>query len=180
MQKHTVPIFKGLPEIPKAKIRTNGSKTLEQEVLSKLMNGKAPIPTTLDNYYINQLTEFYKNLSEALITVPYKLFNTYDINNFKEYISYVYYYTISWFPQQFTINLTYRAVTNKNITQNCDSLIKKEHLSYPPVHIIKKYNRANSPNATMFYGCDTINTALNEIKPKSGDKKPARKFDKNK
>jgi flagellar biosynthesis/type III secretory pathway ATPase len=41
-------------------------------------------------------------------------------------------------------------------------------LKYPPIDIVKsinKYNRANTPNTTVLYTTENIDSALKEIKP---------------
>lgn len=61
----------------------------------------------------------------------------------------------------------YRVVINEHIIKEKKSITNKKYLTYPPLHIVKKinkYNRANSPKTTMFYGAETIDGALNELK----------------
>ncbi len=167
-----IPSFPSLPEIPSCKWigKTSSPRTDEQRVLSNIFKNHKP--NSDDLHIIKELTEFYRNLQKGLSKINYEIFTQDDIVAFQNYIRYVYYYTFQIQPQSFQINIIYRVVKNEHIINERSHLTKKSFLSYPPIEIVNllgRFNRGNSPNYTLFYGSETIDTALNEIKPKIGD-----------
>ncbi|WP_367769184.1 hypothetical protein AB3G33_10695 [Flavobacterium sp. WC2421] len=162
--------FRDLPEIPKSKLWLPGGKeTLEHVISKKLFIGKEI--TKEENDIMIKLGLFYGILYKSLQELDYTNFTEKDFENFKNYIFYAFNY-ILLFTNHLTIYKLYRVVINENVSGSKKSLTKKGFLTYPPQHIvakINKYNRANSPKTTIFYGSETIDTALNEIKPKIGD-----------
>ena len=162
--------FKDLPEIPNSKRWISGKReTLEQTISKKLLFGET-LSETEKNVML-ELTLFYGILYKSLEDIDYTNFTTKDFENFKNYIFYAFNYTVILKNNVEIIQL-YRVVINENIIGSKKSITKKGFLTYPPIHIVKKinkYNRANTPNTTLFYGSETIDTSLNEIKPKVGD-----------
>lgn len=162
--------FRELPEIPNSKKWIAGENgTLEQKITLKLISNQTI--TAEEESLMLELTDFYKRLYKSLEKLEYNTFTKKDFEKFKNYILYAFNYVI-FLTNNLTISQLYRVVINKNIIGSKTSLTKKGFLSYPPLHIVKKinkFNRANEPNATVFYGAESIDTALNEIKPQKGD-----------
>lgn len=156
--------FRDLPVIPETKIWIKGNTmmnaTIEREITEKLRLG-FPI-TSEEEKLLYDLADFYKKLSIALEKLDYSTFTSQDLEDFKNYIKYIYNYIVL-FVNTTEIFQMYRIVIysdNKTITN-------KKWLTYPPLHIVKKldkFNRANTPNTTIFYGAETIDAALNELK----------------
>lgn len=162
--------FRDLPEIPKSKLwLQNGKGTLEQIISRKLFLNQEI--TEMEKEVMSELSMFYAILYKTLKDLDYSNFNSKDFENFKNYIFYAFNY-ILLYKNNLTIYKLYRVVINENVSGSKNSLTKKGYLTYPPEHIVKKinkYNRVNTPLTTIFYGSETIDTALNEIKPKIGD-----------
>lgn len=156
--------FRDLPVIPETKIWINGetmySATVERQISEKLRLG-LPIKSE-DEKLLSDLADFYNKLSIGLKKLDYSSFTSKDLEDFKNYIKYVYNYIVL-FVNTTEIFQLYRIVIysdNKTITN-------KKWLTYPPLHIVKKlgkFNRASTPNTTIFYGAETIDAALNELK----------------
>ena len=163
-------VFRDLPEIPKSKLwLANGNGTLEHIISRKLFLNQEITET--EKEIMIELSLFYGILYKTLQDLDYENFSSKDFENFKNYIFYAFNY-ILLFKNNLTIYKLYRVVINENVSGSKNSLTKKGFLTYPPEHIVKKinkYNRANTPKTTIFYGSETIDTALNEIKPKIGD-----------
>lgn len=162
--------FRDLPEIPKAKIWLKGeSYTLEQKIAFKLMNGKTI--STSERNVMKVLTGFYAALNDSLKKLDYVSFSDKDFKDFKNYILYAINY-ITLISNKLTVYQTYRVVINEQVIHSKESIRKKSYLTYPPLHLVqkkRKYNRANTYGSTVFYGSETIDTALNEIRPSVGD-----------
>lgn len=162
--------FRDLPEIPKSKLwLPNGKGTLEHIISQKLFLNQEITENEKD--IMLELSLFYGMLYKSLQDLDYSNFKDKDFENFKNYIFYAFNY-ILLFKNNLTIYRLYRVVINENVSGSKNSLSKKGFLTYPPEHLVKKlnkYNRANTPNTTIFYGSETVDTALNEIKPKIGD-----------
>lgn len=162
--------FRDLPEIPTSKLwLPSGKATLEHSISRKLFLNQEI--NNQEKEIMAELTMFYGILYKTLQDLDFSNFNNKDFENFKNYIFYAFNY-ILLFKNNLTIYKLYRVVINENVSGSKSSLTKKGFLTYPPEHIVKKinkYNRANTPKTTIFYGSETIDTALNEIKPKIGD-----------
>ncbi len=163
--------FRDLPKIPDAKKWLKGEhETIEQKISKKLIVGK-PISDE-ERKVMQGLVLFYGILYKSLQDLDFGTFTSKDFKNFENYI----FYAFNYFPalaNKLTIYQLYRVVINEHLTGTKESLTKKGLLSYPPLHIVKKinkYNRANTPRTNVFYGAETIDTALNEIKPEIRDK----------
>lgn len=160
--------FRDLPEIPEhKKWRKDSHTTLEQDISLKLLN-KLPITVEEGNIFI-ELTSFYKKLDEKLRVLNYQSFSSTDFENFKNYIFYVFNYQ-PLITNNLTIYSTYRLVINDTVTGKNESITNVEFLKYPKLEIVQKlnkYNRANTPNTTVFYSAGSIDTALKEIRPRS-------------
>lgn len=162
--------FKDLPEIPFSKQWEKGyTYTLEQRISNKLIQGEAI--SNKEELIMGGLVSYYQELFSELQKLDYSKFSKSDIFEFKNYIFYAFNYEVL-FTNDVTIFKVFRVVINENVVGSKDSIEKKGFLTYPPLHIIKKrgrYNRANTKHTTVFYGSETIDTALNELRPKKGD-----------
>lgn len=159
--------FRDLPEIPEVKNwKKDGLATEEQEITYKLITGqKISIEEVAK---MDSLVNFYVTLYNKLDTIDFSSFTKKDFEDFRNYIFYAFNY-ILLISNKVTIFFLFRAVINRDNK----TITKKGLLTYPPLHIVQKinkYNRANTPNTNVFYGSETINTAINELKPKVGDK----------
>lgn len=162
--------FKDLPIIPKSKRWINGDPETMEHRISKKLFAELPI-TKEEEEIMKELTLFYEILSKSLESVDYTTFTKQDFKNFKNYIFYAFNYTVI-LTNRLTVFQTFRMVINENVLGEKKSLNKKRFLSYPPEHVVKeinKFNRANTPGSSVFYGSETIDGALNELKPQVGD-----------
>lgn len=153
--------FRTLPLIPETKHWINDGKTTEERIITEKLRQGQNISQNEINI-LNELKVFYNDLEKGLETLDYTTFTQKDFIDFKNYIKYVY-NNIAILSNKFTIFHLYRVVKysdNKTITH-------KKFLTYPPLHVVKKngkFNRANTQNTTVFYGAETIDSTLNEIK----------------
>lgn len=158
--------FRGLPTIPESKKwRKDSHSTLEQDIAFKLMDGK-PISENEEKLFV-ELASFYQLLDEKLRELDYKTFTPEDFENFKNYIFYAFNY-VALLTNDLTIVQTYRLVVNEYVTGKNEQITDINFLKYPKLDIVKdlkKFNRSNTPNSTVFYCAENIDTALKEIKP---------------
>ena len=90
-----------------------------------------------------------------------------DFKDFKNYIFYAFNYQ-PLIAKDLTIYSTYRLVVNEHVSKKNESIADIRFLKYPPLEVVRninKYNRANTPDTTIFYSAGSIDTALKEIKP---------------
>lgn len=162
--------FRNLPTIPNSKRWIKGeNETLEQRISKKLVLNQDV--NSAERKVMQELIMFYGILYKSLQELDFQTFTQKDFKNFTNYIFYAFNY-VPLLANKLTIYQIYRVVINENIIGSKKPLNKKRFLAYPPLHVVKKinkYNRANSMKNTVFYGAETIDTALNEIKPKIGD-----------
>ena len=162
--------FKNLPEIPVEKRWEKGfTHTLEQRLSQKLIQGGKL--TEIEKRTLSRCSLFYAVLYKSLENLDYKSFTLKDIKNFENYLFYAFNYNM-YLTNKLGITRLFRVVINEHLTGNKNSITKKGLLTYPPLHVVKKinkFNRANTPRTSVFYGSETIDTALNEIKPEKGD-----------
>jgi len=158
--------FRDLPTIPEHKRWTGKSNmTVEQIISFKLLN-RQTITNEEENIF-KSLTTFYSELNEKLKTLDYTSFTEEDFENFKNYIFYAFNY-VALITNNLTIFSTYRLVVNEWVTKNNEPITNVKYLKYPSLDIVKqvnKFNRANTPNTTVFYSAENIDTALKETKP---------------
>lgn len=153
--------FRDLPTIPKTKRWIeDGKTTVERQITEKLRLGYSIIEE--EEELLAELAIFYKQLYIGLEKLDYKSFTSKDFEDFKNYIKYVYNYIVL-LANKIQIFQLYRVVIygdNKTITN-------KKWLTYAPLHVVDKIgklNRANTTKTTIFYGAETIDAALNELK----------------
>lgn len=162
--------FRDLPVIPKSKILNIGeNRTLEQKIADRLLSTSHI--NSSDEFILDELSNFYKTLNLSLRSLDYSSFSDTDFEDFKNYLVFALNHIVL-LSNNIVIDRLYRIVVNEQINGSKNSLTKKSFLTYPPLHIVqknKKYNRANTPNTTVFYGSESIDTALNEVRPNSGD-----------
>jgi hypothetical protein len=159
-----------LPKLPKELKIHSYQKEIEKQIVSKLMQNKT---LSQEEYisYIN-ITSFHIKLKKFLRDLNFKDLTKKEIHVLSKYIKDIFYFM----PENTSpleINKLYRLVVNKNIHGSNGSIEHTKFLTYPPDHIVRKngkYNRANSPFRNVFYGSESIPTAVFELKPKPGDK----------
>ncbi|MBK6983460.1 MAG: hypothetical protein IPH32_01285 [Bacteroidetes bacterium] len=158
--------FKNLPEIPNSKRWTSDfSTTLEQVIIKKIIN-KSFINEE-ETFILLELINFYNELYERLESLDYESFNNEDLKNFKYYIYYAFSY-VALMTSKYTIFKTYRMVLNENIIGKNERIKHIKNLKHPSLDVVKKinkYNRSNTPESSIFYSCEDIDTALKELKP---------------
>ena len=161
--------FKNLPEIPIHKHWLEDGRTTP-EFLAHQKLGKENL-TVADLKVFWDITDFFKELNRLLPSVKYTEFSEQDFINFRNYILFAFNMTgVMW--DDLTIYQMYRLVVNEEVNPcyPSSSLTHIDQLSYPKLDIVKRnglYNRANTPNSTVFYSCESIDTALREKQPKS-------------
>lgn len=161
--------FLEFPKIPKSKLwlpkQTPGLATNEQIIGNKLINGLAISPNEV--FELKSCIQFYKVLLDKLKNFEYTILSAENIDYFLGYIGYALNYTLIiandyHFPQ------LYRVVRNNNRQRKTNI----SQVSYPPMDIVRtqnRFNRANSPDYTVFYGSETIDTCFAELKPNVAD-----------
>ncbi len=158
--------FRDFPKIPETKRYIKGQNITEElSIAFKLMH-RQTLTKAEENKFLN-LKSFYNELRNKLRLLEYKNFSSDEIEQFKSYISYAFNYRI-FASNNITIFSTYRLIINENALKKNKPITDVKFLSYPPLDIVKKlgkFNRANTPNCTLFYSCENINTSLKEIKP---------------
>lgn len=158
--------FRNLPTIPESKNwRRDSHTTLEQDIAFKLMNRKS-ISVDEEKLFV-ELASFYQLLDDKLRDLNYTNFTPEDFENFKNYIFYAFNY-VALITNDLTVMQTYRLVVNEWVTDKNESITDTSFLRNPKLEIVKKankFNRANTPESTVFYCAENIDTALKEIKP---------------
>ncbi|ASE61586.1 MULTISPECIES: hypothetical protein [Chryseobacterium] len=158
--------FRDLPEIPPLKRWIDGAHyTKEQNISFRLLQHQE-ISNDERNDFIS-LFKFYEDLDIALQKLDYSSFDANEFDNFKSYIDYAFNY-IPLMSNKLSVIHTYRLVVNEWVSKKNERLNNISFLKYPPIDIVKsinKYNRANTPNTTVLYTTENIDSALKEIKP---------------
>lgn len=62
-----------------------------------------------------------------------------------------------------------RITINKNILNRNKRIYDIKFLKYPPPEFVKKYGRCNMKNESVLYASPLFTTAMNEMRPKTGD-----------
>jgi hypothetical protein len=158
--------FKNLPAVPYHKRYNGGNTTNEQKILRKLDTHQEV--DSEERVILEELDEFYGELNKQLVALDYKSFNGRDLQDFKNYILYVFnaYYLIS--NQATIVGDLFRLVVNEKVTGENKTINEVRFLTYPSLEVVKKnakFNRASTDNSTLLYLASTIDTALKEIHP---------------
>jgi hypothetical protein len=160
--------FKNLPEIPIHKHwLADGKTTPELLFIQKL--GRKENLTVDDLKIVWDLNHFFRELNDLLPSIKYSEFSEQDFADFRNYILFAFNMT-GVMGEELTIYQMFRLVVNEEVNPFYPnrSLTHIDQLSYPKADIVKRnnlYNRANTPNSTVFYSCENIDTALREKKP---------------
>jgi len=161
--------FRDLPEIPEAKQFQPGVHHTAEQLISHKLHFNQPV-TIKELATFEGLATFYKELDEMLAVLDYSSFTPKDELDFKNYILYAFRSTVL-LSHSIHIDKVYRLIVNEDVTGSNDSITSTNFLTYPPLKIVKEknvYNRGSTPSSTVFYGAQTIDTALKEIKPPVG------------
>ncbi|MEJ2901628.1 hypothetical protein WAE58_04305 [Pedobacter panaciterrae] len=162
--------FKHLPEIPVEKRYAEVSSTPEQKITQKIFKGSAISPT--EEQTLKTCLKYYNTLIPLLKELRFKDFDSQELADFKDYYYYAF-NSLSLISNGVTVSDLYRVVKNISYAlPNYKSICETKYLTYPPLDVVKKnnvYNRANNPNFNLFYGADSINSALRELHPEKGE-----------
>jgi hypothetical protein len=158
--------FKNLPIIPYHKCYNGNNVTKEQIILRKFETHQEV--SLEERMTIEELGEFYEELNKQLAVLDYKSLNGRDLQDFKNWILYVF-NTYSIISNQATImGDLFRLVVNERVTGENKTINNIRFLTYPALEVVKKnakFNRASTDNSTLLYLTTTIDTALKEIHP---------------
>lgn len=158
--------FRDLPAIPRFKQwEASSYTTIEQDISMKLMKRK-PITKEEEDIF-SALSSFYEQLEVKLPYLDYTSFSPEETKNFENYIFYAFTY-LGLVTDKITVYQTYRIIVNQDVIGQNEPISDVRYLKYPPQEVVKEkgnYNRANTPNTTLFYSAENINTALREIRP---------------
>ena len=156
--------FPGLPVIPVAKrwlaVGEPGTATREQ-IISHKLHFHHPISKD-ETQEMVECIKYYNDLGWALKTFDFSKIAEKDVQPFLRYIDYA--FTYVWLhSNEIELYETYRLVLNsdKKTKENVSQV------SFPPLEKVKKknlYNRGNSPNSTVFYCSEYVDTAFKELK----------------
>jgi hypothetical protein len=158
--------FRDLPIIPKLKQWQAESNMTDEQIISFKLLQKQKITSEEENSF-SELSTFYAELVDKLKKLDYGSFSISELEEFKNYIFYAFNYRI-FATNEITIFSTYRLVVNEKVLGKNERITHSRFISYPSIDIVRKinrYNRANTANSTIFYSCQNIDTALNEIRP---------------
>jgi hypothetical protein len=162
--------FPGLPKFPLIKKALKDEDlTSEQKVLIKLIN-REYISNNDINIFIEAIG-FYEDMFPKLLKLD---LTSFDQGKLKSLISYFQNALnhMSVPTVDIECEFTYRIIKNNTIHPDNKSITNTSFLKYPPLHIVNKigkYNRANTPNSNVFYGAESANAALLEMKPNKGE-----------
>lgn len=154
------------PVIPDPKKWNDSGYTDEQFIIQKLIENKEI--TKEEELKLQKSIEFYKTLNEKLKTFDFKSIE--NLEDFKNYIFYAFNFN-AIISNKLTIYRTYRLVENEKILNKDERIRYQNFLSFPTKEIVKminKFNRANTADTNVFYGAETIDSALKEVKPDKG------------
>ena len=159
--------FRNLPEIPIHKRWYSDEPTFEQQIIMKV--AKKETLNSDEEIVLSGLLNFYEELYKKLQTLDYATFTKEDLKNFELYIFYAFPLTAAIY-NDYTIVFTYRLVVNEKVNPNHSNerIRSKSLLQYPTLEIVKEnnvFNRASTPNSTVFYSGENIDTCLKELKP---------------
>jgi hypothetical protein len=167
-----------LPAIPPCKhfyhtddvYRPNQPTTPEAAALSRILSGTLSTSQDLDT--IQDAVHFYQHCFPILSQIDLTAITESQAKLLNDYLRYV-------FNAQVTINNEVQTQNLFRVTLVKDEFLENgkvrqsRFLSYPPVEIIKArgvYNRASSPDRTLLYTAESVNTAVREVKPRPGDR----------
>lgn len=108
-----------------------------------------------------ELLDLLKKLSEDGVTPLIEKQTLLMLDHSLEFFSHL--ILESTFPQ-----IT-RLTINRNVIGQNKRIDNIKYLKYPPRDKVKTYGRCNFPGQSILYGCFSITTAINELKPKVGD-----------
>lgn len=162
--------FTGFPKIPYVKLWQENNNTLEQTIFKKVIEYKHI--TREEEIHLYNVLEFYNSVFNRLRLLDVSSLSPIELQKFMGYYKYIFNnYILS--KNELTASRLIRLVRNEAIIGSNELLTRRNQLSYPSKEIVKqvnRYNRANTPNSTVFYAADSINAALKETKPKVGER----------
>lgn len=162
-------IIDNLPPIPYFK-QFKEQNTEEQNALTQCMHTETPKEEDLQ--IIREAIEFNRSCFTMLKEIDLVSLTDAHYEKLREYLSYVY---NAW-PCIFndvSVQFLYRATVVSDKFLLDGKVRNAKYLSYPPAELIKErglYNRASTPERTLFYAAERENVAVREIKPKVGSR----------
>jgi hypothetical protein len=162
-------IIADLPPVPYFK-QFKEKFTQEQSVLNRCFQGTPPGEEDLQ--LLRESIEFNRECFKKLQEIDLILLNEKQYLKLKDYLRYVY-STGPCIFNEVSAGIVYRVtIVGDNLLED-GKLRKSKYLSYPPLEVVRergKFNRANSPDRTLFYAADQENVAIREMKPSTGSR----------
>lgn len=161
-------IISTLIPIPTCKQFTNNPLTVEGTAVLHCSKNAIPDPRYLE--IVKEAIEFYKACFLKLKQIDLRILNDRQCEKIKEYLNYV----LNMMPtmhNDVTVPYLYRVTIIKDEWQEDGKLKDTKFLYNPPLKLVKEagvYNRANTPNTTLFYASTLPNVAVREIHPATG------------
>jgi hypothetical protein len=157
------------PRIPKCK-EFEGQMTPEQRAFDKLVNKQEL--TAEENKILLEAITFYETCYNFLKSINLSNITDDEAKQITDYLSKV--FNIHFLIQNdISFNYLYRVTIVREEFLDKGKVRDTKYLTHPPLELIQKngvYNRANSPNTTVFYASFNENVALRETKPPKGSK----------
>lgn len=158
-----------LPPVPYFK-QFKGQFTQEQATLDRCIQDVSPSEENLR--ILRESIEFNRECFKKLKEIDLISLNEKQYLKLKDYMRFVY----SAYPCIFnnvSAGIVYRVTIIGDKFLEDGKLRKTKYLSYPPLEIVRErgvFNRANSPERTLFYAADRESVAVREMRPKPGSR----------
>lgn len=159
-----------LPPIPSYKMFIDSVTTQERLAISRCIESNAP--DLGDLKLIKEAIQFYRACFHHLKKIDLRTINDFQCARLKAYLGFV----LNVMPvmtNDIKLHFLFRVTVIKDEFMEEGKLRSKNFLSYPPLKLIKErgiYNRASSPDSTLFYASMEPNVALREIRPAKGQR----------
>lgn len=164
--------FRGLPDIPKEMIFGKKVLTTEQKIFNKLLAKEYVSQQELETY--KMVLDFYTDVIPQLEKINFSTFTQDDFRNFRGYLNSVIGFELVS-GEKVDCSHSVRIVRNNSVLRGTGitgSIPNAKFMREPSVGVVKaigRYNRASDNKSTLFYGTDTINSALMEAHPQKGE-----------
>lgn len=159
------------PKLPKSKIYNAETEiTPEQFALMKLLNSESI--NELETEDIEEAIKFYKECFPYLQSIPLSNLTELDTDELRKFLHEAINFHIN-IENDITFSFLFRVTKVKEEFLENAKLRNPEYIIFPNLELVKAlglYNRASSPNATVFYASFFENVALHETRPQVGDR----------
>jgi hypothetical protein len=162
-------IIDNLPTIPGFK-HFNERFTSEQKAFFRCMSGEAS--TEEDINLVRASISFMKDCLGRLKNIDLIALTDLQANRLMEYLRYIYSISPCIF-NDVSVQSLYRATLVHEAFLEKEKVREVKYLKYPSLEIVQTrgvYNRANTPQKTLFYAADHENVAVRELKPNAGSR----------